>query len=85
MERLSVLVESDSGFDVAERDLDLRGPGDLTGLVQSGLPDFRFASLNNIEYLQHVKNVTEDYVAKHPEFLALWAKNEYSKEMGSLE
>jgi ATP-dependent DNA helicase RecG len=84
-ERLDVLVESDSGFDVAERDLDLRGPGDLTGLVQSGLPDFHFTGLTNIEYLQHVKEVTEQFVAKHPEFLTTRASFDYSNIEGSLE
>jgi ATP-dependent DNA helicase RecG len=40
--RLEVLRETDDGFLIAERDLQLRGAGDVLGLKQSGLPDYRF-------------------------------------------
>ncbi|CAN5203189.1 ATP-dependent DNA helicase RecG [soil metagenome] len=40
--RLGVLRETDDGFLIAERDLQLRGSGDVMGLKQSGLPDYRF-------------------------------------------
>ena len=43
--RLAVLRETNDGFVVAERDLELRGPGELLGTRQTGLPDYRVANL----------------------------------------
>lgn len=44
-ERLEILVHSNDGFYIASEDLKLRGPGDMFGLRQSGLMDFRVADL----------------------------------------
>jgi ATP-dependent DNA helicase RecG len=44
-ERLKVLEETNDGFRIAETDLRLRGPGELLGQQQSGLPKFRFGNL----------------------------------------
>ncbi len=43
--RLSVLRETNDGFVVAQRDLELRGPGELLGTKQTGLPEYRVANL----------------------------------------
>jgi len=43
--RLKILEESNDGFKIAEADLRLRGPGELLGQQQSGLPDLRFGNL----------------------------------------
>ena len=45
-ERLSVLEGSNDGFVVAQRDLEIRGPGELFGTRQSGVPRLRFASFS---------------------------------------
>ena len=44
-ERLDVLVRSEDGFAIAEKDLEIRGPGEFFGTRQSGLPAFRAAKL----------------------------------------
>ena len=43
--RLAVLRDTNDGFVVAQRDLELRGPGELLGTRQTGLPDYRVANL----------------------------------------
>jgi ATP-dependent DNA helicase RecG len=43
--RLTAMVETNDGFRIADIDLEIRGPGDLLGTRQSGLPDFRVANL----------------------------------------
>jgi ATP-dependent DNA helicase RecG len=43
--RLQVMEETNDGFRIAEKDLELRGPGELMGTRQSGIPTFRIAQL----------------------------------------
>jgi ATP-dependent DNA helicase RecG len=44
-QRLKILEETNDGFKIAEADLKLRGPGELLGREQSGVPKFRFGNL----------------------------------------
>ncbi len=45
IKRLNVLVDHDSGFDIAYQDLLTRGPGEIVGIKQSGLPSFSFGNV----------------------------------------
>jgi ATP-dependent DNA helicase RecG len=57
VERLRAFVDTTSGFELAELDLELRGPGQLAGLIQSGLSDLKLASLSDIALIQQAKQV----------------------------
>jgi ATP-dependent DNA helicase RecG len=51
-ERLSTMEDSQDGFALAEKDLEMRGPGEFFGLRQSGLPDLRLARLGDVSLLE---------------------------------
>jgi len=55
LQRLSSMVKYNSGFDLAEIDLSLRGPGEVFGTKQSGIPDLKIASFSDIELLKKVR------------------------------
>ena len=58
--RLSVLRDTNDGFVVAQRDLELRGPGELLGTKQTGLPEFRIANLvRDAELMPQVQAAAE--------------------------
>ncbi len=59
MERLRVLESTNDGFEVAEKDLLLRGPGNIFGNAQSGLPDFKLATINDFDLMKNAKKHTE--------------------------
>ncbi len=64
-ERLEALVGTHDGFAIAERDLELRGPGDFFGTRQSGLPSFRVAHLvRDREWLERSRAEAFDWLAR---------------------
>ncbi|SFK29622.1 ATP-dependent DNA helicase RecG [Proteiniphilum acetatigenes] len=67
--RMEIMTESNDGFVIAEADLKLRGPGDLEGTQQSGIPfDLRIADLvkdNNILY--RAREIAEELIEKDPQ------------------
>ncbi len=65
LQRLRVLEQSQDGFFIAEMDLRFRGPGEVLGTRQSGLPDFALASLvNDQEVLELARGAAEQLIAQ---------------------
>ena len=61
LEKLRVLEKTENGFEIAEADLRLRGPGDFLGTAQSGLPPLRLANLIEDEaLLLEAKEIARD-------------------------
>jgi ATP-dependent DNA helicase RecG len=62
-ERLGIMEETNDGFKIAERDLELRGPGEVMGTRQAGLPEFRVANLvRDLNILQDARKEAEFYM-----------------------
>ena len=66
--RLEVIVSTNDGFEIAEADLQLRGPGDIAGTMQSGIPfDLRIADLaKDGQLIEYVRNIAEEILARDP-------------------
>ena len=70
-ERLKVIRESADGFEIARRDLELRGPGELLGTRQTGLAQMRVADLmRDADLLPRVQQSAERLLAGRPERVA---------------
>ncbi|MBM3281541.1 MAG: ATP-dependent DNA helicase RecG [Candidatus Harrisonbacteria bacterium] len=65
--RLHSLVESKNGFELAERDLALRGPGELLGDSQTGVPDLVMRSLQNIDLLRLSREAATAIIKSDPD------------------
>ncbi len=63
-ERMKVMTETNDGFEVARRDLELRGPGEFFGTRQSGLPEFKLADMvADYEWLEMARDDAAELVA----------------------
>jgi ATP-dependent DNA helicase RecG len=85
-ERLKIIFENHDGFEVARHDLRLRGPGELLGARQSGVPLLRFADLSgDADLLEAARGSAETMMREHPAamraHLARWLgeRHEYLK------
>ncbi len=62
-ERLGIMEETSDGFRIAEKDLEIRGPGEVMGTRQSGLPTFRVGNLvRDIEILETARREADHYL-----------------------
>ncbi|RYD22876.1 MAG: ATP-dependent DNA helicase RecG [Verrucomicrobiaceae bacterium] len=67
LEKLKVLEQTADGFEIAEADLRLRGPGDVLGTMQSGLSDLRFADfLADTALLREARALAEKMLSEDP-------------------
>ena len=67
-ERLRAMVETSDGFEIARRDLEIRGPGEFLGARQSGAPLLRFADLvEDVELLEWARALAPKMLDQHPE------------------
>ncbi|MDP3004078.1 MAG: helicase-related protein, partial [Candidatus Azambacteria bacterium] len=67
-ERLKAIESAQSGFDLAERDLEIRGPGDFIGVRQSGLPDLAIASLTDLKLIEETREAAKKILNGDPTF-----------------
>ncbi|MFZ9708192.1 MAG: ATP-dependent DNA helicase RecG [Steroidobacteraceae bacterium] len=69
--RLEAIRDSNDGFEIAQRDLELRGPGELLGTRQTGLARMRVADLaRDVELLPRVQTAAEQLLQEHPDRIA---------------
>ncbi|GBE16763.1 ATP-dependent DNA helicase RecG [bacterium BMS3Abin15] len=65
--RLKALVESENGFKIAEKDLELRGPGEFFGTRQSGIPDIAMENITNVKLIQVAREEAQNIIKSDPE------------------
>ncbi len=67
-ERLKVMAETNDGFEIARKDLALRGPGDFLGTRQHGLPEFKIADLEtDLNVMKNAGEAAREVLEKDPE------------------
>lgn len=70
MRRLDVMERTHNGFELAEEDLRLRGPGEFFGTRQSGLPDFKVARWSDTAVLEEARAAAERLFREDPDLAA---------------
>jgi len=68
-DRLEALVHAKNGFELAEKDLALRGPGEFMGQSQTGLPDLAMRSLQDLKLVKSAREAAESVLGKDPDLV----------------
>ncbi len=80
-ERLEIMRTTNDGFVIAEKDLELRGPGEVLGTRQAGIPDFRIANLKRDSYLlSKIQTIATQLIEKNPKNVELLIKRWLGKK-----
>ncbi len=67
-ERISIMTSTNNGFEIAEKDLELRGPGEIEGTKQSGVLNFKLASIvQDRQVLDVARNIAANLLDKDPD------------------
>ncbi len=61
-DRLKAMEQTNDGFELAEIDLELRWPGEVYGVRQSGVPDFHFADLRDVNLISEIREDIEEWM-----------------------
>ena len=65
--RLQAVLKSEDGFELAEKDLEIRGPGDVSGSRQWGIPDLAMASLTDVALVEKTRMWAKEILQKDPQ------------------
>jgi len=75
-ERMRAMTDTDDGFEISRRDLEIRGPGEFFGTKQSGMPEFKLANLlNDFEVLEQARDDAAALVSAD----AFWSSPTYGR------
>src|SRR5205823_150006 len=66
LERLAVMEQTNSGFELAQKDMEMRGPGEFFGTRQSGLPDIRMADFTDMRLIEAAREEAQLLVRQDP-------------------
>ncbi|MEE8131777.1 MAG: ATP-dependent DNA helicase RecG [Candidatus Paceibacterota bacterium] len=66
-QRLRSLIDAKNGFELAEKDLAIRGPGQILGADQTGMPDLAMKAIQNPELIKSAREAAETVIKKDPE------------------
>jgi len=66
-QRLRAITVCENGFELAEKDLQIRGPGDFSGQRQWGIPDFAMNSLKDISLVEETRQAAKEILEEDPE------------------
>ena len=81
-QRLKALISSDNGFELAEKDLEIRGPGDFSGSRQWGIPDIVMVSLKNIFLVEKTRKTAKEILEESPQLKKYPLTRDRLKEFG---